>query len=505
MNTSSNLKNIGKIKYFSCSFWTYQPISNIHKYLIPLLFTIYSSSNAQMLNEYLSTSIKNNPTLQASFIGYTAAMEKVDQVGLGDPELSIGVFTSPMALLMGNQRGEASIVQQFPWFGMLKTQKDEATLMAEVRYEAFRQQRNVLVYEVKETFYLLQKIQNTIGITASNLEILKSLEKLALVRYQGGNTSAVVSSLSTAIIRAERGSAANASQGMAMGGEATSGAGEMNQSQGNTSSMSTMGGAASSGKLTDVLRLQVQIKALESDLIQLELDRRPLLARFNQLLGRDTAAPVDLGADVETQLEEGWELTMLEDILRTNPMLLMLEKEGLAYQKQAEMAKLEGKPMFGLGLNYMMFSPRTEMGVPGNMNGGDYMPPGMGGNMIMPMAMLSVPIYRKKYKAKEAEAKLMQEANELQKLDLRRDLEVEFERLLVSMKDETRKITLLEEQIALTTQTMELAITGYATDATSFEEVLAIQRELLDFRLNLLNTRIDREMRFAELETLVGL
>jgi outer membrane protein TolC len=186
-------------------------------------------------------------------------------------------------------------------------------------------------------------------------------------------------------------------------------------------------------------------------------------------------------------------------------MLLMLEKEGLVYEKQAEMAKLEGKPMLGLGLSYMMFSPRTEMGVPGNMNGGDYMPPGMGGNMIMPMAMVSVPIYRKKYKAKEAEVRLMQEANEIQKLDLRRDLEVEFERLLVSMKDSTRKIKLLEEQIALTTQTMELAITGYATDATSFEEVLAIQRELLDFRLNLLNTRIDREVRLAELETLVGL
>jgi outer membrane protein TolC len=133
-------------------------------------------------------------------------------------------------------------------------------------------------------------------------------------------------------------------------------------------------------------------------------------------------------------------------------MLLMLEKEGFAYQKQGEMAKLEGKPMFGLGLNYMVFSPRPEMGVPGGMGGMDYMPAGMGNNMVMPMATVSLPIYRKKYKAMEAESKLYWEANERQKEDLQRNLETEFETILVSIKDADRKIRLLQDQIELTEQ-----------------------------------------------------
>lgn len=123
----------------------------------------------------------------------------------------------------------------------------------------------------------------------------------------------------------------------------------------------------------------------------------------------------------------------------------------------------------------------------------------------MPMATVSLPIYRKKYKAMEVESRLYWEANERQKEDLQRNLEAEFESILASIKDADRKVRLLEEQIELTEQTLELSVTAYATEGSSFEEILNIQRELLDFRLSLLNTKIEREIEFARVETLVGL
>lgn len=475
--------------------------------IISTIFLFISTiflSNSQTLDQYLEIASENNPSLQASFKEYQASLEKTNQVTLENPQLNIGVFTRPMELLMGNQRAEASVMQMFPWFGMLKTQRDEATLMSEAKYEEFRQQRNVLLYQVKETYFQLQQLQNTIAITASNLEILKSLEELAIIRYQGGNTSEAVSSVSAAVRRPTRSGQQNGGgDGMGMGVGGSSSSSKASSSGG--SAMSSMGSGGGSGKLTDVLRLQVQIKALESDLQQLEVDKRPLLVRFNQLLGRDKSDPVNLETDIFTQKDMGWEVAMLEEILDSNPMLLMLDKEGLVYQKQGEMAKLEGKPMIGLGLNYMVFSPRPEMGVPGGMNGMDYMPAGMGNNMVMPMATVSLPIYRKKYKAMETESKLYWEANERQKEDLQRNLETEFETILTSLKDADRKIKLLEEQIEITEQTMELSVTSYATEGSSFEEILSIQRELLDFRLNLLNTKIEREIQFARVETLVGI
>ena len=465
--------------------------------LISPIFQVYS----QTLDQYLEEAIENNPSLQSSFAVYKANLEKVNQVTLESPQLNIGVFTRPMELLMGNQRAEASVMQMFPWFGMLKTQKDEATLMAEAKYEEFRQQRNLLLYQVKETYFQLQQLQNTIDITASSLEILKSLEELAIIRYQGGNTSEVASSVSTAMKRPSRSGQSSSSDAMGMGGGGSSSG---RQAPSGGSAMSTMGSGGGSGKLTDVLRLQVQIKALESDLEQLEVDKKPLLARFNQLLGKDRNEPVAIDSDISTEKDTGWELALLEDILETNPMLLMLEKEGMAFQKQGEMAKLEGKPMFGLGLNYMVFSPRPESGMVGGMNGMDYMPAGMGNNMVMPMATVTLPIYRKKYKAMESESRLYWEANERKKEDLQRNLTTEFESILANIKDSERKVKLLNEQIELTEQTLELSVTSYATEGSSFEEILNIQRELLDFRLNALNVKIDREIQFAKMETLVG-
>ena len=478
--------------------WMLNVISTIFLF-ISTIFLSYS----QTLDQYLEEAAENNLALNASFKVYQASLEKTNQVTLENPQLNIGVFTRPMELLMGNQRAEASVMQMFPWFGMLKTQKDEATLMAEAKYEEFRQQRNLLLYQVKETYFQLQQLKNTIDITETNLEILKSLEELAIIRYQGGNTSDAVSSVSAAVRSPARSGQQNSGgDGMGMGRGSSSSSSRASSSGG--SAMSSMGSGGGSGKLTDVLRLQVQIKALESDLQQLEVDKRPLLVRFNQLLGRDKNESVVFETEISTQKNMGWEIAMLEQILETSPMLLMLEKEGLAYQKKGEMARLEGKPMFGLGFNYMVFSPRSEMGVPGGMNGIDYMPSGMGSNMIMPMATVTLPIFRKKYKAMETESKLYWEANERQKEDLHKSLETEFETILASIKDSDRKIKLLEEQIELTEQTMELSVTSYATEGSSFEEILNIQRELIDFRLNLLNTKIEREIQFARIETLIG-
>lgn len=493
----------------------YPPISNIYKYLvlsllfISILFQPYFNVfhlSAQSLNDYLESASENNPSLQASFKQYQAALEKTNQVTLDNLQVNIGLFTRPMELLMGNQRGEVSVMQMFPWFGMLKTQKDEITLMAEAKYEEFRQQRNLLLYQVKESYFQLQQLQHTIDVTVANLEILKSLEQLAIINYQGGNVSEAVATVSTTVRRPTRGAQQKTNDdGMGMGGNTTSSSSAMGQSSGSTSAMSSMGSGGGSGKLTDVLRLQVQIKAMESDLQQLEVDKRPLQARFNQLLGRDRYDEIVLDNQQNSEKELGWEIAMLEQILATNPMLLMLEKEGLAYQKQGEMARLEGKPMIGLGLNYMVFTPRAEMGVPGGMGGMDYMPAGMGNNMVMPMATLSLPIYRKKFKSMEAESKLYWEANERLKEELQRNLVTEFEAILASIKDADRKVRLLEDQVELTEQTLELSVTSYATEGSAFEQILNIQRELLDFRLNLLNTKIEREIQLARLETLVGL
>jgi outer membrane protein TolC len=198
------------------------------------------------------------------------------------------------------------------------------------------------------------------------------------------------------------------------------------------------------------------------------------------------------------------EQSYIDSVLEDNPMLRMFEAEASAFTKQEEMARLEGRPMIGVGANYMVFSPRAEMGFPGGSGSMEYMPSGMGNNMVMPMVTLTLPIYRKKIRAAQSEARYGREAMELQRENAQNNLIIQLEEVIRDIRDTERKVTLLEDQVELTQQALDLMVTGYASEGTSFEELLSVQRELLDYRIDLLNAVVNQHTAYAMLDMLVA-
>ncbi len=475
-----------------------------HFFLLTLLFLFISVEKSQAqeeaLNSYLEMAAENNPKVMSAFDTYKAQLAKVDQMGqLPDAELGIGYFLRPMQLLMGNQVGEVSLMQMFPWFGTLKTEKAEATQMAEASYEAFRDQRNQVLFEVKNTYYDLLLLQHTIDITESNLLLLESLEALSLVRFQGGDTGGAVENAMEAVSAPTLSSQAVPSGGMQMGGSPSSPPRPQASSD-----RGSMGESGRASRMTDVLRLQVQIRGVQSDLEQLHQDKAPLIQRFVQLSGLPEGETITLEwkDTLSTfQLEE----MMQDSIWKHNPMLSMLDKEADALQTKSQLAELAGKPMIGLGLNYMLLNSRPEMGMPGGSGSMDYMPPGMGGNMFMPMLTLSLPLSRKKYKGMVTEAKYLQTANRLTQENLKNELKTELAEVINANYDARRRAKLLEEQVELLEKTMELMIVAYANDEGSFEELISIQRELLEYRLSQIDATISSLRAQARWELLVGL
>ena len=137
---------------------------------------------------YLEIAAKNNPAVLQKFSEYQAALQKIPQVGsLPDPELSAGVFLSPMELVSGNQVADIRLMQMFPWFGVLRYAKDEMSLMANAKFEFFRDAKLQVFYDVQRTWYELYKVQKDISISEKNIEILKSIERLALVRFKSAS------------------------------------------------------------------------------------------------------------------------------------------------------------------------------------------------------------------------------------------------------------------------------------------------------------------------------
>lgn len=470
------------------------------KILIPLIIilSIQHLLQAQTLDDYLAEGAENNPALRASFSQYLSMVEKAPQVGsLPDPQVTFGYFIKPMAFAMGDQRAEVSLMQMFPWFGMIKTQKDEASLMAKAEYERFRETKNQLYLNIKETWFQLHGIENKIKATEENLEILRTIERMALIRFQGGGTGTSSGGMSGPNMQSGNESA---SGGRSMGGGPMGGMGgsERSRSGGRADSGATLqsgGGAsmASSGNtsMADVLRAQIEIKEMENNLASLQDARMPLITRFNNLLNRsrtDTVILVDtlLPGKLHPELVE-----MHESHLQNSPMIKMLDAEYEVYQSQKRMAKLQGRPMVGLGVNYMIFSPNTSGEMP---MGGD--------NMVMPMISFNLPIYRKKFNALIREAELKEEAVTQQKSAATNELDVLWEEGINALKDAERKLKLYKEQYQLAEQALEIMITSYATNGVSFEEILRVQQQLLDYKLQLSDTVVAQNSAIANLEML---
>ncbi len=136
---------------------------------------------ADSLDHYLEIAGRNNPGLNADFLAYKASLEKVTQAGAwSDPKLDIGFFLKPMDIVGGRQIADFTLMQMFPWFGTKKAAQTEATHMAKMAYEKFRETRDNLYLEVYTQWYILSTLAEQLNNNRENLQLLKQLEELAI-------------------------------------------------------------------------------------------------------------------------------------------------------------------------------------------------------------------------------------------------------------------------------------------------------------------------------------
>lgn len=450
----------------------------------------------QSLDDLLQIAAENNPEVKAYFKEYEASLEKVAQFGgLPDPELSMGFFLRPMELPMGRQRGELQLMQMFPWFGMLKTRKDEASKMALAQYELFQEAKNRLFFEVKSAWYDLYRLEEEINVTWKNLEILERYERLALIRFQSSGTGAGQRSMSqprSGTITPMTGGAVRSGMGsgMPMGESGNMGSTVPSGNMGSSGQSMSSGGSG----MSDVLRVRMEIKEMENQLAFLQDSRTPLIARLNSLLNRDHDEQIAVTDSLEKVVLSVHRLSLLDSITANNPMIKMLDAEGEAYDAQKQMARLDGRPMFGAGVSYMPFSPRTENGM--RMGGDD---------MVMPMVKMTLPIYRKKYKAQYKEAELRQEMVALRKENTTNQLAYEWATYLRDLDDAFRRAKLYDEQTGLAQQTLDLLMVAYTSEGRDFEELLRVQQQLLEYRLKLISAVVDQHRVVSGLEALAAI
>ena len=425
------------------------------------------------LDTSLVIAANNNPQVKAAFTRYLAALEKVPQAGsMPDPEASFGFFIKPMELFGGNQVSDMRLMQMFPWFGTLKTARDEASVMAKAKFELFNAEKAELFFLVKRNWYEMVKISNEIELTKENIEMLHSLERIALIKFQeagaggnGINNSGQMSSGSSAMnIKSGNSKSSGGMSGM---GES---AAQVKPMPSSNESMLSGGSMGRSGGMQDVFRAKMEILDLQNKLFTLNDKLQTRKTEFNSLLNRDVQTKFNIESKLLPVELPAERKAIADSILHNNPMLAMLANESDSYQLMGEKAKKMGLPMLGAGFAYMLVQKRE--GNTSMMNGND---------MMMPMISFSIPVYRKKYNAMQKEAQLMQESSQLDAEAMRNDLRVQYRSFEQSLDDAGRRMTLNKEQEELARKTTDLLLASFSNTGSGYEEVLRMQFRILDY------------------------
>ena len=450
------------------------------------------------LLKYLEIAAKNNPGVMQKFAEYQAALQKIPQVGsLPDPELSVGVFLSPMELVSGNQVADIRLMQMFPWFGVLKYGKDEMSLMAKAKFELFRDAKLQVFYDVQRNWYELYKVQKDINISEKNIEILKIIERLALVKFKAppsensGTTSSNPVTPSGSAQISISGTSGMQTMG---GGQGNSGFAASNQP---SSSMqrSPMGSSSGNSGLTDIYRIEIETGDLENNISLLKNQRSTIMTQFNSYLNRPVSTPVFTYEKISMDSLELSLAAVSDSMLANNPMLSMLNYENQSLEARKKMVKQMGYPMIGLGLNYSLISKSgMALGSP-DMNGKD---------MIMPMVTVTLPIYRKKYNAMVNEAELLKTATSQNYQAASNSLQNEYYQAVTLYQDAKRRVKLYENQYQLASRSLDLMLKSFSVSTSALSDVLRIRQQTLDYELKQVEAIADFNTAVAWLERLMA-
>ena len=240
------------------------------------------------------------------------------------------------------------------------------------------------------------------------------------------------------------------------------------------------------GNLSDVLQVDLLLNQSESDLKLLEMEARPVTSRLNALLNRDATEKVRLP---DTLVLQEIPLVSLED-LELNPLVMEMEKRIEAAGHTVTVAKKSGLPQLGVGLE-LMVNQRMMMEERGD-------------NVLMPMVNLSLPIFRKKYKAAEEQARLQLESYVLQQEQLYQELEASLQEVIFDAEKMLEQLSLYEEQVENSQQILSLLLTGYSNSTSTFENILQVGQDLLGYRLKMAEARARYLTQLARITYLTG-
>jgi len=219
----------------------------------------------------------------------------------------------------------------------------------------------------------------------------------------------------------------------------------------------------------DILELNIARNELQN---QKEILKGKILTAetaMNQLLHRDGFDPLYIPNNLIIPDEEP--TMMLEDITY-HPELMQYEYIQEILGKKEKVNAKEALPSIGLGLDYIVVQERPEMNF--NDNGKD---------IIMPMVSFSIPLFSKKYEARKKQYGLQKEEVYYNKEASQNDLENLMEAAINTRITARINYTTQQKNREQAKHAEKIILSGYQNDQIDFEEMLDVQKMILDFEI----------------------
>lgn len=244
---------------------------------------------------------------------------------------------------------------------------------------------------------------------------------------------------------------------------------------------------------SDALRIQLEREAIGQEIKLLANEKEAAQAVLNALINAPQNTPIEIDT---TNLEPAippisWEKRFQK--VKEHPALKQFDWQTEQSQANLRLNDLEGKPSLGLGIDYSVVEPRT-----------DAQPQNNGRDILMPKIKFTVPLYRKKIKAKKQEEEINQQRYALQKQEKYNGLLSELKRFKAALESAVLRFDLFKKQIALAQSSHKILLGAYSSEGKHFEELLALQRSLNDYELKQLKAILDSHLALINIERITN-
>lgn len=225
---------------------------------------------------------------------------------------------------------------------------------------------------------------------------------------------------------------------------------------------------------SDAIYVKIKVEELKQQIQILEKTKLVFISQIGASINEPTLSSVD----VDTITLEPYNLVYnldayIEKIEQHHPLLRQIQRKIETSKKEEELNTLSGAPSFGFGIDYTMVDPRT-----------DALPLDNGRDILIPKFIISIPIYRSKYSAKEREEKLKQKSY----ISKQQQLTNNMIRLLQTSKSDYDNALIVyhlaSTQTRLSENAFEILLSDYSANGNRFDELMKTQNDIIKYRLD---------------------